>query len=133
MSRTDTCRICGSIIETTVPAEWHPTKLERLAEWAMEEHVLAHASAEVARQELRERLDETPTDERQNQVRELYRQLLGRVEDGHLVLNDQDGRGVYAIDEVLGLASVYRLWQSATRCWAPRCACRQDGALVGAR
>jgi hypothetical protein len=34
---------------------------------------------------------------------------------------DQDARGVYAIDEVLRGASMYRLWLAANRCSYNKC------------
>lgn len=118
-----TCGICGDQIESRIPGNWHPSKLAKRAEWDMQAHLKKHSFAEVLRYEIRQDLDQVPEDERATIVRDIYRNLLGRVgADGSFVLDDSDGQGVYTIDEVLGGVEVYRMWRSANRCAGDYCA-----------
>jgi hypothetical protein len=121
MTVTSTCAICGDVIESRIPAAWHPSKLVRRAEWDMQVHLKKHSFAEVLRCEIRQDLDQVPDDERAAIVRDIYRCLLGTQSDQGFVLGAADGRGVYSIDEALGDLEVYHLWRSANRCGLARC------------
>ncbi len=122
LSTTSTCSLCGAIIRTSVPVSWHPQKLERRARRDLRDHLeTRHSFAEILRYEIRRDLDEVPAEERPEIVRDVYRQILGTTVDGRFTLNAADGRGVYTFDEALGSVAVYRLWQSAARCWRPGC------------
>jgi hypothetical protein len=116
-----TCGICGDMVQSHAPSNWHPSKLARRAERDMQAHMRRHSFAEVLRYEIRKDLDQVPDEERPVIVRDVYRQLLGRTSGREFVLNEADGRGVYSIDEVLGGLSMYRLWRSANGCGLPDC------------
>lgn len=115
------CGICGRTVQSRVPSNWHPSKLARRAEQDMQAHLLTHSLAELLRYEIRRDLDLVPDEQRATIVRDVYRELLGATRDGQYALHEADGHGVYAIDEVLGGAGLYRLWLSADRCADPRC------------
>jgi len=119
----NTCGICGSSVESRVPANWHPSKLARRVERDMQAHLRTHSLAELLRYEIRADLDQLPDEQRPIIVRDVYRQLLGSTgDDGKgFVLNDPDSQGVYTIDEVLGQIDLYRMWRSAARCGDPNC------------
>jgi hypothetical protein len=59
-------------------------------------------------------LDFMPAAERAMAVKQVYCELLA-------VYGDQETRGVYSIDEALGMTSMYRLWLEAERCSKPGC------------
>ncbi len=111
------CVICGDLIESNVPNNWHPSKLARRAEWDMQAHLKTHSFAEVLRYELRQDLDQVPEEDRATIVRDVYRELLGVwTPDGSYSLGHADSRGVFSLDEALGSVTLYRLWRSAKRC-----------------
>jgi hypothetical protein len=119
---TTTCGICGDLIESRVPSNWHPSKLKRRAESDLQAHLKKHSFAEVLRYEIRQDLDQVPEDERATIVRDIYRNLLGKASsDGAFELNDADSQGVYTIEDALGGIDVYRIWRSANRCARPDC------------
>ena len=125
MTITNTCRICGGVVESRIPSDWHPSKLLRRAELDLQAHLRTHSFAEILRFEIRQDLGQVPDDQRPIIVRDIYRHLLGRQDGEHYALNDSDARGVYTIDEALGQLAMYRLWRSARMCGDPRC--RQHG------
>jgi hypothetical protein len=116
-----TCVICGGLIRSEAPADWHPGKRARRAERDMLAHLSTHPFAEVLRYEIRQDLDQVPEEQRPTIVRDIYRSLLGTTLEGRFVLNDADGRGVYSIEETLGDISTYRLWRSANNCAFAKC------------
>ena len=119
---TSTCGICGDLIESRVPSNWHPSKLARRAEWDLQAHLKKHSFAEVLRYEIRQDLDQVPDDERATIVRDIYRQLLGKhTGNGAFALGDADSQGVYSIEDVLGGVELYRVWRTANRCVQPGC------------
>ena len=114
---TTACGICGGLIESRVPANWHPSKLARRAESDMQTHMKTHSFAELLRYEIRQDLDQVPDDERATIVRDIYRNLLGTVSSsGGFALGGSDSQGVYSIEDALGDIDVYRMWRSANRC-----------------
>lgn len=118
---TTTCGICGDVIESRIPASWHPSKLARRAEWDMQAHLKRHSFAEVLRFEIRQDLEQVPDDERATIVRDIYRNLLGKHTSAGFELDAADSQGMYSIDDVLGRMDVYRMWRSANRCVEPTC------------
>jgi hypothetical protein len=123
VTKRSACRICGGLVESTIPANWHPSKLASRIERDMRQHLRGHSFAEVLRFEIRQDLDQVPDEERPTILRDIYRNLLGRTDaTGGFKLNDPDGRGVYSIDEVLGQVAMYHMWRSASRCGQPGCA-----------
>lgn len=122
MSTIVECRVCGDIVEARVPGGWHPSKLRRRTEWAMREHLRSHSAPEIFRRFLRDRLAGESPERRLAIVRTLYRSILGdTMEDGSFEPSSPDGVGRYAIDEVLNLVSIHRLWHVARDCSAPTC------------
>ncbi len=122
LSTTSTCSVCGTLIHTSVPGNWHPDKLQRRAERDLRRHMESrHSFAEILRHEMRADLDDVPSEQRADLVRDVYRQILGTTVDGTFRLNASDGLGCYTIDEALGVVGMYQLWQSAARCWRPAC------------
>jgi hypothetical protein len=79
-----------------------------------EDHLRSHPAPEHARFWLRRHLDELLPGDRAMAVKRIYAEL--RCEWG-----DEDIRGIYAIDEVLGSSSTYRLWLAANRCSYGKC------------
>jgi rRNA maturation protein Nop10 len=124
MKVTSTCRVCGGLIQSSIPANWHPSKLASRARRDLKAHMRTHSFAEILRSEIRHDLDQVPDEQRPIIVRDIYRNLLGSMDGSRFVLNDPDGRGVYSIDEALGQVDVYRLWRMAARCYDPNCGCR---------
>jgi hypothetical protein len=116
-----TCRLCGDLVRSDVPAAWHPGKRARRAERDMEAHLMTHSFAELLRFDIRQDLDQVPEEQRPTIIRDIYRSLLGTTRNKHFALNDTDGKGVYSIDEALGGIATYQLWRSASRCADPRC------------
>jgi len=121
---TSTCGVCGGQIQTSIPSSWHPSKLAHRAERDLQAHMRTHSFAEILRSEIRQDLDQVPEEQRPVIVRDIYRNLLGKMDEGNFVLNDPDGRGVYSIDEALGSIELYRMWRTATRCFEPNCGCK---------
>jgi len=82
---------------------------------AAEDHLRLHPAPVRARFWLRRYLDElvVPVD-RATAVKRIYAELRS-------LWGDQDARGIYAVDEVLGGASMYRLWLAADRCSYSKC------------
>jgi hypothetical protein len=113
------CEICGEPIyvdEEPVVAG-SAAGLYASVRRAAAEHLATHPSPVVERFLLRKHLDELAPHVRPIAVKQVYRQLRE-------LWGDDDTRGIYAIDEVLGSAAVYRLWTDADRCtWAD---CRHD-------
>jgi hypothetical protein len=124
MNLTSTCGICGNQIHTTIPPSWHPSKLASRAESDLQAHMRTHSFAEILRSEIRQDLDQVPEEQRPIIVRDIYRNLLGKMDGPRFVLNESDGQGVYSIDEALGHIDLYRLWRTAGRCIEPNCGCR---------
>jgi hypothetical protein len=122
VTKQSACAICGGLVESTIPADWHPSKLAGRVERDMRQHLRGHSFAEVLRFEIRQDLDQVPDEERPTILRDIYRNLLGRTVDNQFTLNDPDGRSVYSIDEALGQLEIYHLWRSASRCGQPGCA-----------
>jgi hypothetical protein len=79
-----------------------------------QEHLRSHPGPELARFWLRRFLDDVRPADRALAVKRVYTELLG-------LWGDYDLRGVYTIDEVLGGASVYRLWLAVNRCAWSKC------------
>jgi hypothetical protein len=116
------CGICGDLIESSIPSNWHPSKLARRAEWDMQAHLQTHSFAEMLRFELRQDLGHVPEDDRASIVRDVYRELLGVwTPDAGYSLGDADSRGVFSMDDALGGTGVYRLWRSANACGLRDC------------
>jgi hypothetical protein len=122
---TSTCGVCGGQIRTTIPPSWHPSKLARRAEHDLQAHMRTHSFAEILRSEIRQDLDQVPDEQRPIIVRDIYRNLLGKMQGGQFALNEPDGQGVYSIDEVLGHIDLYRMWRVAARCYEPNCGCQR--------
>jgi hypothetical protein len=122
VTATNTCGICGCVIETRIPSTWHPGKLARRVESDLADHMRTHSFAEILRFEIRQDLDQVPDDQRATIVRDIYRNLLGRAGAATFELDDADSRGIYTIDEVLGSLNAYQLWRAANRCRAAHCA-----------
>ena len=122
MTTTNTCEICGGVIESRIPSNWHPSKLARRAESDLAVHLRTHSFAEILRHEIRQDLDQVPDDQRPTIVRDIYRNLLGTHTGDAYQLNEADGRGIYSIDEVLGSLDLYNLWRAANRCHMDYCA-----------
>ena len=120
---TTTCGICGDVIESRVPGNWHPSKLARRAEWDMQAHLKTHSFAELLRYEIRQDLDQVPDDQRATIVRDIYRNLLGKPSSGDssFELGDFDSQGLYSIEDVLGDIDVYQMWRTANRCGVQGC------------
>jgi hypothetical protein len=116
-----TCGICGGVVRSRTPLDWHPGKRARRAERDMQAHLKTHSFAEVLRYEIRQDLDQVPEEQRPIIVRDIYRSLLGTTRDNQFVLNEPDSVGVYSIDEALGDMDAYRLWRAANGCGDPGC------------
>ena len=121
VNMTRPCGICGGLIRSDIPANWHPHKKAAFAESDMQAHMRTHSFAELLRFEIRQDLEEVPEDQRPVIVRDIYRSLLGTTTGTRFTLNDTDAQGMYTIDDVLGGVDLYRLWRSANRCWYPGC------------
>jgi hypothetical protein len=117
-----TCGICGGVVRSDVPANWHPFKRARKAERDMQSHLKTHSFAELLRYEIRQDLDQVPEEQRPTIVRDIYRGLLGTTRNGQFTLGEHDAQGVYSIDEVLGTIDTYRMWRTANCCGDPSCA-----------
>jgi hypothetical protein len=122
VTTTNTCGICGGVIETRIPSNWHPSKLARRVESDLAAHLKTHSFAEILRFEIRQDLDQVPEDQRATIVRDIYRNLLGTVSGDTYELGPDDSQGVYSIDEALGSLNTFHLWRSANRCSSPHCA-----------
>jgi rRNA maturation protein Nop10 len=122
---TSTCGVCGNQIHTAIPPSWHPSKLASRAERDLQAHMRTHSFAEILRSEIRQDLDQVPEEQRPIIVRDIYRNLLGKMIGQRFVLNEPDGKGVYTIDDALGSIELYRMWRTAARCAEPNCGCRQ--------
>jgi len=116
-----TCGICGDLVRSAVAPHWNPGRKALRAYQDMQKHLTTHSFAELLRFEIRQDLDQVPEEQRPSIVRDVYRGLLGSVQDGQFRLNDPDRVGVYSIDEALGGLETYQLWRSANRCGDPRC------------
>jgi hypothetical protein len=122
---TSTCGVCGGEIQTSIPSSWHPSKLVTCAERDLQDHMRTHSFAEILRSEIRQDLDQVPEEQRPIIVRDIYRNLLGKMDGPRFALDEPDGQGRYSIDEVLGHIDVYRMWRMARRCFEPNCGCKQ--------
>jgi hypothetical protein len=116
-----TCGICGGIVRSDVPGNWHPFKRARKAERDMQAHLKTHSFAELLRYEIRQDLEQVPEEQRPTIVRDIYRGLLGTTVNGQFTLESNDSQGVYSIDDVLGSIDTYRLWRTSNSCCDPRC------------
>src|SRR5919201_3181548 len=97
LSTSSACEVCGALIHSHVPANWHPGKLRRRAERDMQAHLATHSFAEVLRWEIRKDLAQVPEEERPDIVRDIYRHLLGTVDVGRgFLLNEVERHGVYS-------------------------------------
>jgi hypothetical protein len=117
----NTCAICGDLVRSEIGAGSNPRQQVLRAMRDMQEHLNTHSFAEVLRFEIRQDLDLVPEEQRPTIVRDIYRSLLGKSCDNAYTLGDDDGRGVYSIEEALGDLSLYRLWRTANACGDPRC------------
>ena len=115
------CGICGNLIRSEVPPNWHPSKQLRRAQRDLQAHLKTHSFAEVLRFEIRQDLEQVPEEQRASIVRDVYRTLLGKTVDGKFSLGAEDSRGAYSVDEALGGVSMYQLWRSASSCGLPGC------------
>jgi hypothetical protein len=118
-----TCAICGEPIWMDLsgnPGRAELADLEEEFNAVAEEHLRTHPQPVQARFWLRRFLDDIRPGERALAVKRIYTEL-------RCLWGDQDSRGLYTIDEVLGTACVYRLWLDADRCSCP--ACRHSEAL----
>jgi hypothetical protein len=116
------CGICGGLIRSEIPPNWHPGKRARRAERDLQAHLRTHSFAELLRYEIRQDLDQVPEEQRPTIIRDVYRALLGTTRDNVFTLDAADGEGVFSIDEVLSSVHAYRLWRAANACGDPRCA-----------
>jgi hypothetical protein len=117
-----TCAICDEPIclELANPEDLpDQARLQRELELLAETHLRTHPAPVQARFWLRRFLDDIPPSERPAAVGEIYRELLR-------LWGDQDRRGTYTIDEVLGSAAVYRLWLDTDRCAHAACPHGED-------
>jgi hypothetical protein len=80
----------------------------------MAEHLRSHPEPVQARFWLRRFLDDVRPTDRAVVVKRIYTELRS-------LWGDQDSRGLYTIDEVLGSACLYRLWLSAQGCSYAKC------------
>lgn len=111
------CGICEQSIWMDVPETAGPDDVVHLREQfdaLADEHLRSHPEAVQALFWLRRFLDDVRPSERAVAVKRIYSDLRA-------LWGDQDSRGVYAIDEVLGSASLYRMWLAANRCSYPAC------------
>ena len=98
----------------------HPVDSADVPRWnrefeaAAEAHVLSHPEPVRDLFFLRRSLDDLRPDERAEAVKDIYTELRS-------LWGDQDCRGSYSIEEVLGSADIYRLWLDADHCAYSRC------------
>jgi hypothetical protein len=116
-----TCGICGGIVRSDVPGNWHPFKRARKAERDMQAHLKTHSFAELLRYEIRQDLEQVPEEQRPTIVRDIYRGLLGTTVNGQFTLESHDSQGTYSIDDVLGSIDMYRVWRTSNSCGDPSC------------
>jgi hypothetical protein len=108
------CEICGETIYVKLGEVTAGRKTGYYAsvQRAAAEHLATHPSPVVERFLLRKHLDELEPSARPIAVKQVYSQLRE-------LWGEDDTRGVYSIDEALGSAALYQLWQSAGHCaWA---------------
>lgn len=117
----DECHICGAEVEARVRTNWHPSKITRCMQWAMDEHLETHARGEVLRFKVRQSLATLDVSERLSMVRDAYRDLLGTETSAGYRLGADDSQGTYSLEEVLGGATLYAAWCATNRCSAPAC------------
>jgi hypothetical protein len=105
------CEICGEpiYVEIAGVAAGRPSGYYASVQRAAAEHLATHPSPVVERFLLRKHLDELAPNVRPIAVKQVYSQLRE-------LWGDDDRRGVYSIDEVLGTTAMYQLWRSATHC-----------------
>ena len=115
------CHICGGDVEARIRADWHPSKITRRMQWAMDEHLETHPRGEVLRLKVRQSLATLGVSERMSMVRDAYRGLLGQETADGYRLGTNDSQGTYSLEEVLGGANVYAAWCATNRCSAPAC------------
>jgi hypothetical protein len=109
-----TCEVCGEGIYADVGAIVPGGKVLGLARAAMRQHLRSHTEGQILRAEMRALLPRLSAEQRASFVQRVYAQL--RAEWG-----EQESRGVYTVEDVLGSAELYRLWQDAHRCWSAGC------------
>jgi hypothetical protein len=111
------CAICDEPIWMDLPdgSDGDDPELLR-CEFAQvaEDHLRSHPAPVRARFWLRRYLDELVPADRAMAVKRIYAEL-------RRLWGDQDARSIYTIDEVLGCASMYRLWLAADHCSYGRC------------
>lgn len=103
------CGICGESIRVEPPPIPEEAALLSAAREAAEEHVATHSTTQIVHAQLRRVLPQLPSSEREEAVKQVYAEL-------RKMWGDQDSRGVYSIDEVLGSSAMYRLWHDAGSC-----------------
>jgi hypothetical protein len=111
------CEICGDPIYVEVEREqslWLGGGFSQAVERAAAAHIATHPTPVVERFLLRKHLDEIAPDVRPAAVKQVYGELRE-------LWGDEDQRGMYSIDDVLGSIDLYRLWQSANHCTWERC------------
>ncbi len=111
-----TCAICGEpiLMDTSASEAIDEGRLQGEFEAAAEEHLRSHPQPVLARFWVRRYLEDIPPKDRALAVKNIYTELES-------ISGDQDSRGVYSIDEVLGIAPLYGLWLSADACSYPAC------------
>jgi hypothetical protein len=111
------CAICDQEIWMDLPRDSggdDPDLLRCEVAAVAEDHLRSHPAPEHARFWLRRHLDELSPGDRAIAVKRIYAAL-------RRLWGDEDIRGMYAIDEVLGNSSTYRLWLAANRCSYAKC------------
>jgi hypothetical protein len=112
------CEICGDPIYVEIGREHESASwlggFSQAVERAAAAHIATHPTPVVERFLLRKHLDEIAPDVRPAAVKQVYAELRE-------MWGDEDRRGMYSIDEVLGEVTVYRLWLDASRCTWDRC------------
>lgn len=117
MQKAAICEICGEEIfvdDGQAKGTWAGGGFRASVERAAQEHLASHPTPVIERFLLRKHLDELAPEMRPVAVKQVYAELRE-------MWGDNDRRGVYSIDEVLGALPVYRLWQDANRCTWERC------------
>jgi len=105
------CAICGESIWVDVCDDvdrWDAARFAAEFNVLAAEHIRLHPRQVLARFCLSRFHHDIRPSQRALAVRQVYRDLRAD-------LGDEDGQGVYTIDDALGSVSMYRLWLSAHR------------------